>query len=165
MRLQVYSINGNATGKEINLDDKIFGIEPNDHAIYLAVKSYQAAQRQGTHKSKERSEISGSTKTTKSKTLARNSALAYKAKNEKLKCIENFSLDTPKTKTFVDILTKLGVNGERTLMVTADNEKNIYMSARNLPKADVVSLSGLNIYNIMNAKTVVFTESAISSLQ
>ncbi len=204
MRLQVYSINGNATGKEINLDDKIFGIEPNDHAIYLAVKSYQAAQRQGTHKSKERSEISGSTRklhkqkgtggsrkgdinsplfpgggrvfgpkphlyelkvNKKTKTLARNSALAYKAKNEKLKCIENFSLDTPKTKTFVDILTKLGVNGERTLMVTADNEKNIYMSARNLPKADVVSLSGLNIYNIMNAKTVVFTESAISSLQ
>jgi len=204
MRLQVYNINGSSTGKDVELSDRIFGVQPNDHAVYLSVKSYLAAQRQGTHKTKERSEISGSTRklhkqkgtggsrkgdinsplfpgggrvfgpkphlydlkvNKKLKTIARNSALTYKAKAEKIKVVENFNIEYPKTKTFQDILAKLGLSGEKALLVTADHDKNIYLSARNLPKASVVSLSGLNTYNIMNAQTLIFTEGAISSIQ
>lgn len=204
MRLPVYNINGSSTGKDVELSDSIFGVQPNDHAVYLSVKSYLAAQRQGTHKTKERSEISGSTRklhkqkgtggsrkgdinsplfpgggrvfgpkphlydlkvNKKLKTIARNSALTYKAKAEKIKVVENFNIESPKTKTFQDILLKLGLSGEKALLVTADHDKNIYLSARNLPKASVVSLSGLNTYSIMNAKTLIFTEGAISSLQ
>ncbi|MFA6744250.1 MAG: 50S ribosomal protein L4 [Bacteroides graminisolvens] len=62
MEVNVYNINGEATGRKVTLNESIFGIEPNDHAIYLDVKQFMANQRQGTHKSKERSEISGSTR-------------------------------------------------------------------------------------------------------
>jgi len=203
MKADVINPQGGSTGKSVNLPAEIFGIEPNDHAIYLAVKQYMNSQRQGTSKSKERGEIKGSTKKIKKqkgtgtaragsiksplfrsggtifgpkprsydsklnkkvKTLARNSALTQKAKGDGIKVVEDFSLDTPKTKTFSNMLKGAGINEKKTLLVTSELEPNISKSASNLPKAHVVSLAGLNTYGIVSANTVLFTQSAIDAL-
>ena len=149
MEVNVYNINGQETGRKVALNESIFGIEPNDHAIYLAVKQYMANQRQGTHKSKERSEISGSTRklgrqkggggarrgdinspvlvgggrvfgpkprdywfklNKKVKDLARRSALSYKARENAIVVVEDFTFEAPKTKDFVEMTNNLKVS-------------------------------------------------------
>ena len=203
MEVNVYNIKGEATGRKITLNESIFGIEPNDHAIYLDVKQFMANQRQGTHKSKERSEISGSTRkigrqkggggarrgdlnspvlvgggrvfgptprdysfklNKKVKALARKSALAYKAQNEGIIVVEDFTFETPKTKDFVAMTKNLKVSGKKVLVVLADANKNVYLSARNIKGADVQSVSGLNTYRVLNAGVVVFAESALAAI-
>src|SRR5574343_596073 len=173
MELAVLNISGVETGKKVKLSDNTFGIEPNNHAIYLDVKQYLANQRQGTHKAKERSEVSGSTKklhrqkgtggsrkgsiksgtfvggarihgprprdysfklNKKLKQLARKSALAYKVKENSIIALENFNLDEPKTKKYVDIINNLKLSNQKVLMVIADYNENVYKSSRNLPK-------------------------------
>ncbi|TAJ13391.1 50S ribosomal protein L4 [Marinilabiliaceae bacterium JC017] len=203
MELNVVNIQGQDTGRKVELNDSIFGIDPSDHAIYLDVKLYLANQRQGTHKAKERSEIAGSTKKIKKqkgtgtaragsiksplfrgggrvfgprprnysfklnkklKQLARKSALAYKAQNNAIVVLEDFSLDTPKTKEFANICKSLSIDGKRALIVLKDANENIYLSSRNLPKAEVVTLSELNTYSVMRAKTLVLVESSVEEL-
>lgn len=203
MEVNVYNIKGEETGRKITLNESIFGIEPNDHAIYLDVKQFMANQRQGTHKSKERSEISGSTRkigrqkggggarrgdlnspvlvgggrvfgptprdysfklNKKVKALARKSALAYKAQNEGIIVVEDFTFETPKTKDFVAMTKNLKVSGKKVLVVLADANKNVYLSARNIKGADVQSVSGLNTYRVLNAGVVVFAESALAAI-
>ncbi len=202
MKLEVLNINGQATGKEVELSDDIFGIEPNDHAIYLAVKQYLAHQRQGTHKAKERGEIKGSTKKIKRqkgtgtaragsiknplfrgggrifgpkprnysiklnkkvKTLARSSALTQKAQNGRVIVVEDLNLDAPKTKTYVEMLKNLGVADKKTLFLVNGDNTNVYKSARNLQKANVMSANLLNTYSILNAETLIISESTASS--
>ena len=204
MELVVYNKEGQDTGRKVSLDDTIFGIEPNDHAIYLDVKQYLANQRQGTHKAKERWEITGSTRKIKRqkgtggaragslkspvfvgggrifgpqprnysfklnkkvKQLARLSALSYKAKKQEIMVLEDFQMDTPKTKEFVEIQRNLQISDRKSLYVFAEQNKQIYLSSRNLPKTKVVTLSGLNTYNIMDAAVLVFSESSINVLQ
>jgi large subunit ribosomal protein L4 len=204
MELTVYNKEGEDTGRKVSLDDAIFGIEPNDHAIYLDVKQYLANQRQGTHKSKERWEIRGSTRKIKRqkgtgtaragsikspifvgggrifgpqprsysfklnkkvKHLARISALTYKAINQNIIALEDFQMETPKTKDFVDIQKNLQIDGKKSLFVFAEPNKQVYLSSRNLQKTKVVTLSGLNTYTIMDASVLVFSESTISVLQ
>lgn len=202
MKVDVLGINGKAAGKSVDLPDDIFGIEPNDHVLYLAVKQYLAHQRQGTHKSKERGEIAGSTKKIKKqkgtgtaragsikspifrgggrifgprprtykvdlnkkvKRLARKSALSLKAASGGIKVIEDFTFDAPKTKEFKKVLSNLDLEG-RTLMVIGDYDKNLLLSSRNLAKAGVVVASDLNTYQIMKAKTLIVSESAIGKI-
>lgn len=202
MKLEVLNINGQATGKEVELSDDIFGIEPNDHAIYLAVKQYLAHQRQGTHKAKERGEIKGSTKKIKRqkgtgtaragsiknplfrgggrifgpkprnysiklnkkvKTLARSSALTQKAQNGRVIVVEDLNLDAPKTKTYVEMLKNLGVADKKTLFLVNGDNTNVYKSARNLQKANVMPANLLNTYSILNAETLIISESTASS--
>jgi len=202
MKLEVLSINGQATGKEIELSDDIFGIEPNDHAIYLAVKQYLAHQRQGTHKAKERGEIKGSTRKIKRqkgtgtaragsiknplfrgggrvfgprprnyniklnkkvKTLARSSALTQKAQNGNIIVVEDFNLEMPKTKRFVEMLKDLGVESKKTLLLVNGDNGNVYMSARNLQKSNVMPAVSLNTYRILNAETLIISESAATN--
>ena len=204
MELTVYNKKGEDTGRKVFLDDAIFGIEPNDHAIYLDVKQYMANQRQGTHKSKERGEINASTRKIKRqkgtgtaragsikspvfvgggrifgpkprnysfklnkkvKHLARISALAYKAKNQNIVVLEDFQMETPKTKDFVEIQKNLKIDGKKSLFVFAETNRQIYLSSRNLQKTRVVTLSGLNTYGIMDASVLVFSESSINVLQ
>jgi large subunit ribosomal protein L4 len=203
MEVNVYNIKGEDTGRKVTLNESIFGIEPNDHAIYLAVKQYMANNRQGTHKSKERSEISGSTKklgrqkggggarrgdinspvlrgggrvfgpkprdysfklNKKLKTLARKSALSYKAKDNELMVIEDFNLEAPKTKDFRTILNNLKISDKKLLLVLSETNKNVYLSARNLKNASVQQVSGLNTYRVLNAGVLVLTESALSAI-
>ncbi len=201
MELVVYSTNGNKTDRSVQLNDSVFGIEPNDHAIYLDVKQFLANQRQGTHKSKDRSEVSGSTKKLKKqkgtggaragdinspvfvgggrvfgprprsynfklnkklKRLARKSALSYKAKENNILVVEDFSFETPKTKNFIEILNNLKISDKKTLLVLFESNKSVYLSSRNLGNVKVVNVSDLNTYDILNAKNIMFLESSIA---
>jgi large subunit ribosomal protein L4 len=204
MELKIVDTKGKATSKSATLSDEIFGIAPNDHAIYMDVKSYLAAQRQGTHKAKQRAEIVGSTKkikkqkgtggaragniksgtrvgggrifgpeprdysiklNTKLKRLARKSALSYKASSENIVILEDVAFDQPKTKGFIELLNNLSLSNDKVLMVTAKHDANVYLSARNLTKAKVVSAESLNTYDIMNAGKLVLIEGSIEQIQ
>ncbi|WP_018911357.1 50S ribosomal protein L4 [Prevotella veroralis] len=200
MDINVLDIKGQETGRKVTLNENIFGIEPNDHVLYLAVKQYLADQRQGTAKSKERSEHAGSTRklgrqkggggarrgdinspvlvgggrvfgpkprdysfklNKKVKVLARKSALAYKAQDNAIVVVENFNLDAPKTKDFVNIVKNLKVDSKKVLLVLPEVEKNVYLSARNLQKTEVMTASQVNSYKVLNADVVVITENSL----
>lgn len=200
MEVSVLNINGQETGRKVTLNEAIFGIEPNDHVLYLDVKQYLANQRQGTAKSKERSELSGSTRklgrqkggggarrgdinspllvggarvfgpkprdyrfklNKKLKNLARRSALSYKAQENAIVIVEDFTLDAPKTKDFVNIAKNLKVEGKKSLLVLPEANKNVYLSARNLQQADVMTASTLNTYKVLNADVLVVTENSL----
>ena len=204
MEVSVYNIKGEDTGRKVVLNDAIFGIEPNDHAIYLDVKQYMANQRQGTHKSKERSEISGSTRklgrqkggggarrgdinspvlvggarvfgpqprdygfklNKKVKNLARKSALAYKAQENAILVVEDFNFEAPKTKQYVELLQNLKVADKKLLMVLAEANKNVYLSARNIQRQDTAVASAVNTYQVLNADAMVVTESALAVIE
>ena len=204
MEVNVLNIKGEDTGRKVTLNEAIFGITPNDHAIYLDVKQYMANQRQGTHKSKERSEISGSTRklgrqkggggarrgdinspllvggargfgpkprdywfklNKKVKALARKSALAYKAQANNIVVVEDFAFEAPKTKEFVNVVNNLKVAGKKLLMVLPEANKNVYLSARNLERTNLAIASALNTYAVLNAETVVVTESALKAIE
>jgi len=204
MELAVVNIEGKETGRKVSLNETIFGIEPNDHAIYLDTKQYLASQRQGTHKAKERAEVTGSTRKLKRqkgtgtarvgsiknpefrgggrifgprpryygfklnkkvKQLARKSALSYKAKENKIIILEDFSLEAPKTSRMAEMSANLSIMNKKSLFVLPEQNKNIYLSSRNLQGVEVVTISDLNTYNIMKASTLVLTESAVDVLQ
>jgi len=203
MELAVYNKEGVDTGRKVSLDGAIFGIEPNDHAIYLDVKQYLANQRQGTHKAKERGEIRASTRKIKRqkgtgtaragsiksplfvgggrifgpkprdysfklnkkvKQLARFSALSHKAKTQDIIVLEDFVMESPKTKDFLQMQKNLQLDGKKLLFVFDERNKNVYLSSRNLQKTKIVTLSGLNTYNIIDASKIVFSESSISKI-
>jgi large subunit ribosomal protein L4 len=204
MELSVLNIGGTETGRKISLNDTIFGLEPNDHAIYLDVKQFLANQRQGNHKSKDKSELSGSTKklhrqkgtggsrkgsiksgtfvggarihgprvrdyrfklNKKLKQLARKSALSYKAKENNITVLENFNMETPKTKEFINILSNLKLSNMKTLMIVPDYNNNVYMSGRNLPKTKVVAAKDVNTYEILNANKVIIVEDSVKAFE
>jgi len=203
MEFKVVDINGKETGKSVKLDASVFGVEPNEHSIYLDVKQFLANARQGTHKSKERGEINRTTKkhhkqkgtggaragsmrspiqrgggtvfgprprnygfklNKKVKQLARRSALSIKAKGDALTVVENFTFEAPKTKSFLNVLSALGLNEKKSLFVMADNDKNVYLSSRNLTGVKVVNYSELSTYDIMNASSVVMSEGAVEKV-
>lgn len=204
MQVEVLNISGKKTTKKVDLSDSIFGVEPSEHSIYLDVKHYLAAQRQGTHKSKERAEISRTTKKLKRqkgtggaragsmksplfvgggrafgprprnydfklnkkvKVLARASALTFKAKDNAITVLEDFTFDAPKTKNYVDLMKNLNLTDKKTLLVLGGLNKNVYLSSRNLEGAKVVNASDLNTYDIMNAQTLILSESSIKVLE
>ncbi len=200
MEINVLNINGQETGRKVTLNESIFGVEPNDHVLYLDVKQYMANQRQGNAKSKERSEISGSTRklgrqkggggarhgdinspllrgggrvfgpkprdysfklNKKVKQLARKSALTYKAQENAILVVEDFNFEAPKTKEFVNIAKNLKVDGKKLLMVMPEASKNVYLSARNLQRSEVMLASAINTYKILNADVMVITENSL----
>ncbi|MGM9704700.1 MAG: 50S ribosomal protein L4 [Prevotella sp.] len=203
MEISVLNINGQETGRKVTLNESIFGIEPNDHVLYLDVKQYLAQQRQGTAKTKERSEVSGSTRklgrqkggggarrgdinspvlvgggrvfgpkprdygfklNKKVKALARKSALSYKAQENAIIVVEDFNIDAPKTKDFVNITKNLKVDDRKLLLLLPGVNKNVYLSARNLQRAEVMTASALNSYKVLNADVVVVTEEALKTI-
>ena len=203
MEVSVLNINGQETGRKVTLNESIFGIEPNDHVLYLDVKQYLANQRQGTAKTKERSEVSGSTRklgrqkggggasrgdinspvlvgggrvfgpkprdygfklNKKVKALARKSALSYKAQGNDIVVVEDFTLDAPKTKDFVNITKNLKVEGRKMLLLLPGVNKNVYLSARNLQGTEVMTASALNTYKVLNADVLVVTEDALKMI-
>ena len=197
MELPVLKIDGSESGKKVVLDEKVFGIEPNDHAIYLDVVQYLANQRQGTAKTKDRSEIAHSTKklgrqkggggarhgslkanifvgggrvfgpkprlyrtklNKKQKALARFSALPYKAQENAIVFVEPFAMDAPKTKEFLNIIKAVKAGDRKVLFVLPENSTNIYLSSRNLPEVNVITVNELNTYAIMNANSMVIMD-------
>lgn len=203
MDINVLDIKGQETGRKVTLNESIFGIEPNDHVLYLDVKQYLANQRQGTAKAKERSEHKGSTRklgrqkggggarhgdinsplmrgggrvfgprprdyrfklNKKVKVLARKSALSYKAQENAIVVVEDFNLDAPKTKEFVNIAKNLKVDGKKVLLVLPGVNKNVYLSARNLQKTEVMTANAINAYKILNADVLVVTENSLPTI-
>ncbi len=201
MELSVYNIKGEVTDKKVTLDDSIFGIEPNNHVIWLDVKQYMANRRQGTHKSKERNEIAGSGRklirqkggggarrgdikspllvgggrvfgpkprdysfkvNKKVKALARKSALSLKAKNNAIVVVEDFTFDTPKTKQIVELTKNLQLADKKLLFVLPQQNKNVYLSARNLSGINVITASDINTYRVMNCAGLVMMESSVA---
>ena len=204
MELEVFDKSGQAVGKSVTLSEDVFNVEPNDHAIYLDVKQYLANKRQGTHKSKERSEIVGSTKKLKKqkgtgtaragsikspvfrgggrvfgpkprnygfklnkkvKNLARRSVLTYKVQDNKLKVIQDVVFDSPKTKEYKEFLNSLNVQETKTLFVVSEDSRNVYLSARNVEKAEVRSVDSVNTYDLLKAENVLVSETSISRLE
>lgn len=204
MEVAVIKSSGEKTSKNVSLPETIFGIEPNDHAIYLDVKSYLANQRQGTHKSKQRNEISGSSKKLKKqkgtggaragniknpqfkgggrvfgpqprdysfklnkkvKDLARKSALTYKAKDNSIAILEDFSFEAPKTKQFLSMLAALSLADKKTLLVLPEVNKNVVLSGRNIQNTKVTTADQINTYDVMNADNVIFVESSITKVE
>lgn len=203
MEVSVLNINGQETGRKVALNDAIYGIEPNEHVLYLAVKQYLANQRQGTAKSMERSEMSGSTRklgrqkggggarrgdinspvlvgggrvfgpkprdyrqklNKKVNILARKSALSYQAKENGIIVVEDFTLEAPKTKDFLNIVKNLKVEGKKVLVVLPTEDKNVYLSARNLKEAQVMGAANINTYKILNADAVIIAESSLETI-
>jgi large subunit ribosomal protein L4 len=204
MEIAVFNIAGKETGRKAELKDTVFAIEPNDHAIYLDVKQYLANQRQGTSKTKERNEVSGSTRKIKRqkgtgtaragsvknplfvgggrifgpqprdyrfklnkkvKQLARKSALTYKAQDNGILVVEDFSLEAPKTREYASIISNLKIDGKKSLLVLSEPNKNIVLSSRNLPNTKVVLYSELTTYDILNSTSLVFVESSLENIQ
>jgi large subunit ribosomal protein L4 len=205
MEVKVLNVSGKETGAKVQLSESIFGIEPNDHAIYLDVKQYLANQRQGTHKAKQRNEIAGSTRklykqkgtggaragsiksplfngggrvfgpqprdysfklNKKLKSLARKSALSYKAKDNSILVLEDFNFDSIKTKTYIKMEADLNVTNDKTLLVLAGAENNnVYLSSRNLKKTKVISVEQLNTYDVLNAGKLLLTSGALKTLE
>ena len=203
MEISVLNIKGEDTGRKVTLNESIFGIEPNDHVLYLDVKQYLANQRQGTAKSKERSEHAGSTRklgrqkggggarrgdinspvlvgggrvfgpkprdyrfklNKKVKSLARKSALSYKAQENAIVVVEDFTFEAPKTKEFVNVAKNLKVDGRKTLLVLPEVNKNVYLSARNLQRTEIMTASALNSYKVLNADVLVVTENSLKAI-
>ena len=203
MEISVLNIKGQETGRKVTLNEEIYGIEPNDHVLYLDVKQYLANQRQGTHKAKERSEHAGSTRklgrqkggggarhgdinspllkgggrvfgprprdyrtklNKKVKVLARKSALSYKAQEDAIIVVEDFSFEAPKTKDFINVVKNLKVEGKKLLLVLPESNKNVYLSARNLQRTEVILASSLNSYKVLNADVLVVTEKSLETI-
>ena len=204
MEISVLNIKGEDTGRKVTLNESIFGIEPNDHVLYLYVKQYLANQRQGTAKSKERSEHAGSTRklgrqkggggarrgdinspvlvgggrvfgpkprdyrfklNKKVKSLARKSALSYKAQENAIVVVEDFTFEAPKTKEFVNVAKNLKVDSRKMLMVLPEVNKNVYLSARNLQRTEIMTASALNTYKVLNADVLVITENSLKTIE
>ena len=200
MEVAIYNIKGEDTGRKAQLADEVFAVDANEHAVYLDVKQYLANQRQGTHKSKERSEVSGSTRklhkqkggggarigdinspvlvgggrvfgprprdyrfklNKKVKALARKSALTYKVQDSQIIVVEDFNFEAPKTKDFINIAKNLKVDGKKVLLVLPSDNKNVTLSARNVPNAKTMVASELNTSAIMNSHAVILTESSL----
>ena len=204
MKAKVLDVNGKETGRTIELSDSVFAIEPNKHAVYLDVKQYLANQRQGTHKSKERAEVAGSTRKIKKqkgtgtaragskkspvfkgggtifgprprnysfklnktlKKVARKSALSSKLSENNLIIVEDFQFETPNTKNYIKVLTNLGVNEKKSLIVFGDSNNNVYLSSRNLKASKVVTVSELNTYGILNTNKLVLSEASVAVIE
>jgi len=204
MEVKVVNISGQETGAKVQLPEGIFGVQPNDHAIYLDVKQYLANQRQGTHKSKQRNEIAGSTRklykqkgtggaragsvksplfngggrifgpqprdysfklNKKLKQLARKSALSYKAQDNSIVVLEDFTFETVKTKNYVSLVAALNVANEKTLLVLPAANNNVYLSSRNLKKAKVITADQLNTYDVLNAGKLLLTTGSVKTLE
>ena len=200
MKLEIYNIEGKDTGRKAELNDQVFAIEPSEHAVYLDVKQFLANQRQGTHKAKERSEVSGSTRklhkqkggggarigdinspvlvgggrvfgprprdyrfklNKKVKQLARRSALTFKLQDGAIKVVEDINFAEPKTKNFVNFAKNLQVEGKKVLLVLADKNNNVYLSARNVPNAEIITASDVYTYAIMHSNAILITESGL----
>ncbi|MDT8346643.1 MAG: 50S ribosomal protein L4 [Flavobacteriaceae bacterium] len=203
MKVSVLDSKGNDTGRKVELLDTVFGIEPNEHAVYLDVKAFLAGQRQGTHKAKQRAEIKGSTRKIKKqkgtgtaragsiknplfkgggrvfgpvprdytiklnkkvKRLARKSVLSDKQKNNGILVVEDFDFQEPKTKSFTALLKALKIEDKKSLFVLGEPNNNIYLSSRNLDRTKVLTSSELSTYNILNANSLVITESALEEM-
>lgn len=200
MNIEVLKKDGTKSGETVELKSDIFEIEPNDHAIYMAVRSFWANQRQGTHKVKARNEVNGGGKKpfsqkktgrarqgtsrsplmpgggsifgpkphdyvvklpAKVKRLARKSAWSYKAKDQQILIVEDFSFETPKTKDMATILKSLQLAGKKILLLTSKTDKGVLKSGQNIPKLNILEAAKASTYDILNNNVVLIQKSGV----
>ncbi len=204
MKLEVLNKNGQPVGRQVELPEDIFGLEPNDHVIYLAVKQHMAALRSGTHKAKEKGEITGSTRKIKKQkgtgtaragsiksgvfrgggrifgprprsydfklnkkvvALAKKSALSSKVASEGLRVVEDFDFDAPKTKNYLNVLNSFALEGKKTLLILPEFNQNVFLSGRNIKQAKIANVADINVYDILNANTILVSEKAVEAIK
>ena len=202
MKVDLFNKEGKKTS-QITLNDKVFAIKPNEHTIYLSVKSELAAKRQGTSSSKTRSEVSGGgakpwkQKGTgrarvgssrnpsrvhggsafgpeprsyvekvnkKVKSLARKSALSQKIKSTSFRVVDDLSMDTFKTKEFNRLLTNLKVQNQKLTLIVGKEDKNLFMSCRNLKDVNLVSVKNVSTYDIVNSNMLLFDQASVKHI-
>ena len=203
-RLDVINQNGTKVC-DIELSDAVFGIEPNQQAIFDAVVMQRASLRQGTHDTKTRTEVSGggrkpyrqkgtgrarqgSIRATqwrgggivfgptprsykyslnkKVRRLALKSVLTEKVQSSDMIVVDKFEVAAPKTKEFVKIIENIGAVKKTLFVVAAEEEfENAYLSMKNIPTMEMVLSDGINVYDIINANKVVFTEAAVKKVE
>jgi large subunit ribosomal protein L4 len=204
MKLEVLNKNGQPVGRQVELPEDIFGLEPNEHVIYLAVKQHMAALRSGTHKAKEKGEITGSTRKIKKQkgtgtaragsikspvfrgggrifgprprsydfklnkkvvALAKKSALSSKVAIESIKVVEDFEFDAPKTKNYLNVLNSFSLGGKKSLLILPEWNKNVFLAGRNIKQAKIANVADINVYDILNANTILVSEKAIEAIK
>jgi len=204
MKLDILNKEGKATGSQIDLNESVFGIEPNEHVVYLNVKHYLANQRQGTHSTLTRSFVSGSTRkwhkqkgtggsrkgsikniqypggprafgpeprdygfklNAKMKDLAKRSILSAKIKANNIRVVEDFDLDTPKTKQYLNFIANMNIGTAKSLVVTADVKKNMLLGSRNVQRSGMVTADNMNAYQLINADTLILSVSAVKRIE
>jgi large subunit ribosomal protein L4 len=200
MKVDIYNSKGQPTGRQAELSDDIFAVSPNEHVVYLAVKQYLAGKRSGTHATKEKSTLSGSTRklhkqkgtggsrkgsiknplfrggarifgpqprdysfklNKKVKAIAKKSVLSTKLAANAIKVVEDFTFEVPKTKAYLEVLHNFGLSGKKSLYIANEVSDNVYLSCRNVQGADISAVEGLNVYDILNASTVLISEKSI----
>ncbi|MGM0877614.1 MAG: 50S ribosomal protein L4 [Bacillota bacterium] len=196
----------NQTGSnvgEIELNDSVFGIEPNQHVLFEAVIMQRASLRQGTHKVKNRSEVAGGGRKPwrqkgtgrarqgsirspqwrgggvvfgptprsyayklpkKVRRLAIKSALSSKVIDNNIVVLEDLALNAPKTKDMTSVLKGLSVE-KKALIVTADINENVALSARNIPGVTVVTANGVNVLDVLNHEKLIMTKAAVQKVE
>lgn len=201
-KVALFNQNGTQVG-DIELSDAVFGIEPNQHVLHDAVVMQQASLRQGTHKTKGRSEVRGGGRKPwrqkgtgrarqgsirspqwvgggvvfgptprsysyklpkKVRRLAIKSALATKVIAQEIVVLEGLMLDTPKTKDMVAVLTGLSAD-RKALVVTADYNDNVALSARNIPGVTFVTAEGINVLDVLKHDKLVITKDAVQKVE
>ena len=203
MKVDIYNIKGKKLSSKIDLSNNVFSVEPNEHTIYLAIKSELAAKRQGTSSSKNRSEVAGSGKklwrqkgsgrsrvgssrnpsrvhggaafgpkprdyklkvNKKEKVLAKKSALSIKIASKSFKVIDSLAMKTNKTKDFKSVLNNLDIENSKVVMITDENDTNLYLSSRNLYNVNLVNVNSFSTYDIMNSNFILFDKACIEKL-
>ena len=204
MKLSIFNTDGKKSKSSVELNDEIFAIEPNEVVIYEDVRRIMAAKRQGTHSTKGRSEVTGSTKklyrqkgtgnarrgnikspllrkggtvfgpkprkysfklNKKVIQLARKSALSMKMASESIFVTTDFTYETPSTKAISAMLSAFELNGKKVTILIAESDLNVFKSARNIPRVQVVVASSVNTYEILNSDVILIQESAVSTLE
>ena len=173
--VSVYNMEGKEVGT-IELNDAVFGVEVNEHLVHMAVVQQLANNRQGTQKAKTRSEVSGGGRkpwrqkgtgharqgSTRSPQWAGGGVVfAPVPRDYSFKLNKKF--DEIKTKNFANVMNNLKV--EKGLVVIADNDTNVVMSARNVADVDTTLVNTINVYDVMKAKTVVLTKDAVAKIE
>lgn len=203
MQADIYTRDGQKSGRTIELPDEVFGIESNEHAIYLDVKAQMANRRQGTHKTKTRAEVrgggkkpwkqkgrgvarAGSTRSPvwvgggrvfgpvprsyeqkinkKTKKLARRSVLASKLRNSQLFVVEDFTIESGKTREMAAILKSFEADQVSSVLLIAQPDEKLHRASRNLFRLNLQLGAVASTYELMNCQKLLVQESAVAKL-
>ena len=203
MKLDIFNSSGNKTKSTVDVSDLVFGIEPNEHCVYLAVKSEMASLHQGTHQSKNRSAVSGSGKkpykqkgtgrsrvgstrnpsrvhggtafgpnshsynvrvNKKVKKLARKSVLSDKFSQGLIKVVDDFGLESPKTKEMLNILSSLELTGKKITILVGNLEESVWLSTRNLKNVSILQAEDASAYDLLDCEAILFDKAGVELL-
>ena len=202
-KVELLNLNGEKV-KDFKLNENIFDITPNDKVLYDAIILARASLRQGTHKTKNRSEVSGGGRkpwrqkgtgrarqgsiravqwvgggnygtpvprdyskkqNRKERQLALRTALTEKVNDKELIAVENLTLETPKTKDMINLLTNLKIADKKVLIVVKELEENLILTSRNLQNVALITADEINVLDLVATNVVLITEDALKAIE